>query len=166
MTTIGDGPTEVWTAELRRTGRVVFPLCRRPLLRQAISGPLFLLFLTSTELPHALKNGGILLIVAVAVMTACVAGACFGIWQLVTLRPVLTVDGSGIRLGRRRFLPWSEIADIAELDGAPGDRFFTVVPSARRRKLRLGQEHVRNVPAFRYWLTDLLAEHRRTASKP
>ncbi|HZX02647.1 hypothetical protein [Kribbella sp.] len=101
---------------------------------------------------------------AILVMALCVAAACFGVWQLVTLRPVLTVDSSGIRLGRR-FLAWNEIGAIADLDGAPGDRFVTVVPSVRGRKLRLGEDHVRNVPAFRYWLSDLLDQHRSTAAQ-
>lgn len=164
MPPIGDGPTEAWTAELQRSGRVVFPLRRRPVLRQTTYGPFFLLFLTGTTLPRALKSGGVWPAVAVLVMAACLAGGGFSIWQLVTLRPVLTVDASGIRLGRRRFLAWSEIATIAELAGAPGDRFFTVVPSIRKRKLRLGDEHVRNVPALRYWLSDLLEEYRRTSA--
>ncbi|WP_410785155.1 hypothetical protein [Kribbella sp. C-35] len=163
MTPIGDGPTEVWTAELRRAGRVVFPLRRRPVLRQGVSGPIVLLFLTSTELPRALRSGGPWPVLAVGVMTACVAGASFGIWQLVTLRPFLTVDMSGIRLGHRRFMAWDEIGAIAEPDGPPGDRFFVVSARVGRRKLRPGEDHVRNVPAFRYWLSALLEERRREA---
>ncbi|MGW6201123.1 hypothetical protein ACWF0M_33590 [Kribbella sp. NPDC055110] len=166
MTAIGDGPTEVWTAELRRSGQVSFPLRRRPMLRQGVSGPFFLLFLIGTELPNALKSGGVWPTVTVLLMTACLVGGGFGIWQLVALRPVLTVDGSGIRLGRRRFLAWSDIDTIAELTGPPGDRYFAIVPNAPKRKLQLGDDHVRNVPAFRYWLSDLLADHRRTASSP
>ena len=162
MPPIGDGPTEVWTAELQRTGQLVLPLRRRPVLRQSVSGPFFLLFVTGTELPNALRSGGVWPPLAILVMTACLAGGSFSIWQLVTLRPFLTVDGSGIRLGQRRSLAWSEIRTITELDGPPGDRDFTVVPNVGRRKLRLGEEHVRNVPAFRYWLIGLLEERRPT----
>ncbi|GAA3110662.1 hypothetical protein JOF29_001332 [Kribbella aluminosa] len=35
---------------------------------------------------------------------------------------------------------------------------------ARKRKLRIGQQYVRNLPTFRYWLADLLEEHRRTSN--
>jgi hypothetical protein len=166
MAVMADGPTEIWTAELRRTGMVVFPLLRRPLLRLTLSGPVFLLFVAAVVLPHALKSGGIVRIVGIAVTTAGLIVLCFDIWQLVTQRPVLTVGSSGIRLGRRRFMAWSEIDAIAELDGPPGDRSFAVVPNVHRRKLHLGQQHVRNAAAFRYWLSDLLEEHRRTAASP
>lgn len=161
---IGDGPTQVWTAELQRTGQVVFPLRRPPLLRRTLSGSVFLMFLIALALPHALQSGGFLRIVAIVVTAACFADVCFSIWQLVTQRPALTVDGSGIRLGRRRFVPWSEIGAVTALDGGAGDAFFTVVQNGRGRKLRPGRDHVRNVAAFRYWLIALLEEHRAAAA--
>ncbi|RZU18870.1 hypothetical protein EV645_1070 [Kribbella rubisoli] len=163
MAMIGDGPTEVWTAELRRTGRVVFPLRRRPLLRRTLSGSVFLMVVIAAQLPHVLKSGGLLRIVAGVVTVACAIDVCFNIWRLVTQRPALTVDGSGIRIGRRRFVPWSEIGAVTELDGSAGDPYFTVVPSGRGRKLRPGRDHVRNVAALRYWFVAQLQEHRSTA---
>ncbi|MEV4260315.1 hypothetical protein [Kribbella sp. NPDC049584] len=165
MAAIGDGPTEVWTAELRRTGRVVFPLRRQPLLRQTRSAFILLILLAIADLPHALKTGGALRIVAIVVTTAVLIGLSVSGWKLVTRRPTLTVDTTGVRRGRRRFVSWSEVDTIDELDGPPGDRSFAVVSNARRRKLRLDQQHVRNVVAFRNWLVDLLEEHRRTAPR-
>jgi hypothetical protein len=164
MTAIGDGPAEVWTAEFRRSGRVVFPLRRQPLLRQTWSAGGLLGLLAIAALPHALKSGGLLRIVGIVVTTAVLIGLCVSGWQLLTRRPALTIDTAGVRLGRRRFMAWSEIDAIAELDGPAGDRTFAVVPNVHRRKLQLGQQHVRNVAALRYWLSDLLEEHRRTAT--
>lgn len=166
MTAIGDGPTELWTAELRRTGRVAFPLGRQPLLRETWSAFGLLVLLAVGLLPHALKSSGVGLIVGIVVTTTVLIGLCFSIWQLLTLRPVLTIDTAGIRLGRRRFMAWSEIDAIAELEGPPGDRLFAVVSRVHRRKLWIGQQYVRNVVAFRYWLVDLLDEHRRTPASP
>ena len=165
MATIGDGPTEFWTAELRRTGRVVFPLRRQPLLRQTRSAVILLILLATTQLPHALKSGGVLRVVAVVVTTAVLIGLCVSGWQLLTRRPTLTIDTTGVRRGRRRFVSWSEIDTINGLDGPAGDRSFAVGSSIRRRRLRLGEQHVRDVVAFRDWLIDLLEEHRRTAPR-
>jgi hypothetical protein len=162
MAATADEPTEAWTAELRRTGRVVFPLRRHPLLRHIGSAAVILALLAVAELPHALKAGGLLRIVAIVVTSAVVISVCVGIWQLVTQRPVLTIDCSGIRLGGRRFLPWSQIDALTHLDGPPGGRWFTVVPSVRSRKIRISRQHVRNVVAFRYWLGEVLEEQRRT----
>jgi hypothetical protein len=166
MTAIGDGPTELWTAELRRTGRVAFPLGRQPLLRQTWSTFGLLGLLAVAGLPHALKISGVQLIVVIVVTAAAVIGLCFSIWQLLTRRPVLTIDTAGVRLGRRRFMAWREIDAITELEGPPGDRRFALVSKVHRRKLWIGPEYVRNVVAFRYWLLDLLEEHRRTAASP
>jgi hypothetical protein len=166
MAAIGDGPTEAWTAELRRTGRVVFPLRRQPLLRQIRSAAILLVLLAVADLPHALKAGGVLRIVGIVVTSAVVIGVCVSIWHLVTQRPVLTIDSSGVRLGRRRFVPWSEIDALTDLDGPPGDRWFTVVPNVRGSKLRISQQHIRNVVAVRYWLGDVVEEQRRTTEDP
>jgi hypothetical protein len=136
------------------------------MLRQIPSAAILLVLLAVAELPHALKAGGVLRIVTVVVTSAVVIGVCVSIWQLVTQRPVLTIDSSGIRLGRRRFVPWSRIDALTHLDGPPGDRWFSVVPNVRGRKLRISQQHVRNTVAFRYWLGDVLEEQRRTTEDP
>jgi hypothetical protein len=136
------------------------------MLRQIPSAAILLVLLAVAELPHALKAGGVLRIVTVVVTSAVVIGVCVSIWQLVTQRPVLTIDSSGIRLGRRRFVPWSQIDALTHLDGPPGDRWFSVVPNVRGRKLRISQQHVRNTVAFRYWLGDVLEEQRRTTEDP
>lgn len=104
------------------------------------------------------------LVVAVVVTAGCLIGVCWSSWQLFTRRPVLTIDTTGVRLGRRRFMVWSEIDAITELDGSAGDPSFAVVPKARRRKLWIGRDYVRNVAMFRYWLCDLLEEYRRTSA--
>ncbi|MFF0264462.1 hypothetical protein [Kribbella sp. NPDC004536] len=159
---MGDGPTEVWDAELQRCGRVVFPLRREPQLRQTRAAALFFVLLASVQLPHALQSGGVLRIIAIVVTTAVGVGLCISGWQLLTRRPVLTVDTTGIRLGRRRFVAWTDIDSLTELDSSGDGLSFAVVPTTARRKLRLTDRHVRNVAAFRYWLLDLLAAHRRT----
>ncbi|WP_427889409.1 hypothetical protein ACQHIV_39315 [Kribbella sp. GL6] len=108
------------------------------------------------QLPHALRSGGGLRVLAIVVTAAVLVGVCVSGWQLVTLRPVLTVDAAGVRVGRRRFVAWHEIAGITELsrDG------FRVVPRGRRRKLRIDEQYVRDVAAFRWWLGDLVDKQR------
>ncbi|HEY3512740.1 hypothetical protein [Kribbella sp. NPDC051137] len=118
------------------------------------------MLLAVSELPHAVRSGGVLRVVGIVITTVAVVSVGVDCWHLLTRRPVLTVDGSGVRLGRRRFVAWSEIESIAELDGPTSDHTFVVVPNVRKRRLRVGHDHVRNVPAFRFWLGDLLDEHR------
>lgn len=164
MSAIGDGPIEAWTAELQRSGRVVFPLRRQPQLQQTRAAGALLLLLAIANLPHAVQSGGVLRIVGIVVTTAVAIGLCISTWQLLTLRPTLTVDTSGIRLGRRRFVAWSDIDHLTELDSAGDQLSFAVIPARGRRKLRLSQRHVRNAAGFRYWLLDRLAEHRRLSA--
>ncbi|GAA1129306.1 hypothetical protein GCM10009630_29010 [Kribbella jejuensis] len=164
MPAIGDGPTEVWAAELQRSGRVVFPLRREHQLRQTRAAGVFFVLLAAVQLPPALRSGGVLRIIAIVVTTAVAVGLCVSGWQLLTQRPALTVDTSGIRLGRKRYLAWDDISGVTELDDTGDELSFAVVPAVSKRELRLTPRHVCNVAALRYWLIDVLAERRRTSA--
>jgi hypothetical protein len=59
------------------------------------------------------------------------AAAGLTLWQLVTGRPVLTVDRNGISLGRhqrRSRLQWNEIGKIADPTGIPRLRSVQILP--------------------------------------
>jgi hypothetical protein len=161
MAVMGEASASVWADELWRAGQVVFPLRRRPLLWRNSPGIVPFVFF-ATELPDALEAGGARRIVAPPVVALVVASLCFSAWQFVTQRPVLTVDHEGIRYGRSRFMPWSEVGAIGGPQGPPFDRSFAVIPNVRAKKLTLRQQNVRDIPAFARWLEELLAHHRAT----
>jgi len=121
----------------------------------------FVVFLPAA-LPGAPAERGFFRIQAIVITTAVFVSLCFTGWQLVTQRPVLTVDASGIRMGRRRFVPWSEIGMIGDPEGPPVDRSFVVVRIGTRRRLRLGPQHVRDLPAFTHWLRAELEQHKHS----
>jgi hypothetical protein len=127
MTVMGEAPPEAWTDELRRTGRVVFPLRRQPLVWRTSTLIIPMVFV-ATAAPGALEYG--------------------------------------IRFGRRKFMPWSEIGALGSPGSPTFDQTFTVIPNTRRRKLTLRQQNVRDLPAFRHWLEELLAQHRATNREP
>jgi hypothetical protein len=79
----------------------------------------------------------------------------FTLWQFVTGRPVLTVDRSGINLGRHRRsrLRWSEIGKIAGTTGIPGLRSVQILPlNVWSAGFALGQDNVKDLDAFAAWL--------------
>jgi hypothetical protein len=131
---MGDAGAAVWSAELERTGRVVFPQrTRRVLFRlafvvalclKAVAEPVWRMVHDSEEwwdIFGLIAGGGFLVMVI-----ACV-------WQLVTRRPVLTVDGEGIRLGRRakHQLRWTEIGTIGPPTGHTLIRTTAIQPTDR-----------------------------------
>ncbi|MEV0286745.1 hypothetical protein AB0H36_21745 [Kribbella sp. NPDC050820] len=143
---------EVWSAELRRTGRVVFPIRRLTVVvRCFLPGvPIGIGVFTRPEPSFLAEDimAGVLVIVWVGLVG-------FGVWHLVTGRPAVTVDDEGVRVGRRKFLPWGGIAPIH----VPlGHRLFTelrLMPhDARDKKLTIGRDQLRDVPAFARWLED------------
>jgi hypothetical protein len=84
------------------------------------------------------------------------AAAGLTLWQLVTGRPVLTVDRNGISLGRhqrRSRLRWNEIGKIADPAGIPGLRFVQILPlNVWAAGFAFGQDNVKDLDAFAAWL--------------
>jgi hypothetical protein len=164
MTVMGEAPPEVWTDELRRTGQVVFPLRRRPAIWTfAPSGALTTVALT-LWLPNALEASQAERVSAFAAMGLYLFALGFGAWQLVTQRPMLTVDHHGIRF-RRKSMPWTEVGAIGIATGPVWGRKMPVIPKdVWAKDLVLGAVNVRDLPALRRWLETLLDEHRRSST--
>lgn len=163
MTVMGERSPEDWTAELVRTGHVVFPLRRRPVLWQFAY-----LMLPSVMvviwLPDALDAGGGQRISAFVAVASYVVAAAGIVWQLIVQRPVVTVDREGIRRGRK-FRPWAEIGAIGIAGGTWFARTLPIIPKdAWAKDLILHSQHVRDLPAFRRWLEVVLEERRRSAA--
>jgi hypothetical protein len=164
MAVMGEEAADVWTDEFRRTGRVVFPVRRRPVVvRFALFSVPFVSSLLSsadrwdeggaTRFFNFLGVAGFLLLVGV-----------HG-WQLMTRRPELTVDHQGIRVDRKRFMPWTEIGTI----GIPhGPKFLMTLPvlpnDVWAKHLTLSQDNVRDIPALARWLEQVLKDHRRSTT--
>jgi membrane protein YdbS with pleckstrin-like domain len=162
MTVMGERLAEDWTDELRHTGRVVFPLRRRPMLWQLGLGlvPLSLItvFLVPDEL-HGTSAERHALAVGLFVFSL---GMAWAAWQFITQRPAITVDHNGIHRGRK-FIPWTDIGAIGLATGPLWARALPIIPrNTARKDLVLSGFNVRDLPAFRRWLEDLLADQRRT----
>ena len=165
MAVMGEESPERWADEWRRTGRVVFPLRRRPVLwgfaQLLVVGTVIAVF----GLPDMVEYGGGARIAAFVLAPLYVFGIGLGIWQLVAQRPVVIVDQDGIRRGKRKFMPWSEIGAIGIANGSVWGMSLPIIPKdAWGKDLRLYQQNVRHMPAFRRWLEILLAEHRTNST--
>ncbi|MFD7155828.1 hypothetical protein ACFV9C_14570 [Kribbella sp. NPDC059898] len=165
MTVMGERPAEDWSDELRRTGRVVFPLRRRPMLWQFGFGlaPLAVMavFLVPDEMHGTTAERHALVVWLFMVVLGLIGGA----WQFLARRPAVTVDHEGIRRGSRKLIAWSEIGAIGIATGPLWARALPIIPqNTARRDLLLSGMNIRDLIAFRHWLEDLLADHRGTAS--
>jgi hypothetical protein len=158
---MGEEPPEVWADELRRNGRVVFPVRRRT--TAAWGGLLFVVFGVNhaDSLTGNLGDDGAGRIFALLGLAVLLSLLGIVGWQLITQRPVVIVDHEGLRVGRRTFMAWKDVGTI----GIPtGPKFFMNVPvlpqNVWAKDVRVPQANVKDIPAFATWLTDLLAQHR------
>ncbi|QNE18524.1 hypothetical protein F1D05_12185 [Kribbella qitaiheensis] len=155
---------DAWAAEFEAAGRVVFPQ-RRDRLAIRLAVIVLLMGLSLWSNVDHLRQGdvagaiGVLRITALAGFIAVVVLTAF---QLITRRPVITVEQAGIRLGRKAagLVTWDKIARIDEPSGIPGIRTIQVQPVDRHRSTALGipQDNVRNLPELATWLRTLHAE--------
>jgi hypothetical protein len=161
MAVMGEETPDVWTDEFRRTGRVVFPVRRRPVLIRLAVVALPVGGYQVSSLVDALDSsmtGLILRLISLSGVLFIIG--IFG-WQLITQRPVLTVDHEGIRLGRKGFMPWTDIGTIGLPTGTTFYRNLPVLPAdVWSKELRLPQDNVQDLDAFTTWLTDRLEAHR------
>ncbi|GAB3948533.1 hypothetical protein GCM10029976_079900 [Kribbella albertanoniae] len=166
MPTMGElGPAE-WTAELQRSGRVVFQLRRRPV---ALRAAVILLLLAPSnvfnigEFADESTVGRIFDVFGWAVYAFILGGIT---WQLVTRRPIVVVDGEGIRSGSR-FMPWDAVGKAGIPHGA---RIFSSLPvlpaDVWAKEIRILRDNVRDLTAFSAWLNDLRPQRRRTEEEP
>ncbi|WP_112244349.1 hypothetical protein [Kribbella monticola] len=155
---------DAWSAEFEKAGRVVFPQRRD---RLAIRLAVFVLLLSLSvwsnvdHVVHGDVSGavGVLRITALVGFLAVVGLTTF---QLITRRPVITVDHSGIRVDRKSagFLPWQEIAHIDDPTGFPGLRTIQLRPVDRQTSSALGipQDNARDLPELVSWLRTVHAQ--------
>jgi hypothetical protein len=157
---------DAWSAEFETVGRVVFPQRRD---RLAIRLALFVLLLAMSvwsNVDHVRQGDvsgavGVLRITALVGFVAVVALTAF---QLITRRPVITVERAGIRVDRKSagLLTWDKIARIDEPSGIPGIRTIQVQPVDRHSSNAVGipQDNARNLPELARWLRTLHAQQQ------
>lgn len=160
MAVMGDRSPEAWMVEWQRSGRVEFPLRRWTFVQ--FPGLLLIAWVgfTGARVPGMLDDGS-WRYVAYLLILGYIGAAVMMVWQLVTQRPVLVVDRSGLHLGRRRFMAWSDIGGIGFVAGSRVIRQLPIQPKdVWAKNLILTQQHVSDLPAFRLWLGQLLDERR------
>ncbi|GAB2672500.1 hypothetical protein [Kribbella swartbergensis] len=152
---------DAWSAELESKGSVVFPPRRGRLAVRLAGFALLMLMSAWTNLDH-LRNddiSGTLGVLRLTALAAFVYGTGLTLWQLITNRPVVTVDAEGISRGRS--LRWSGIAGIDDPAGFPLSRTVQIHPADRRtRPIRIPQDNVEDLDALTLWLRSLHARHR------
>ncbi len=152
---------DTWSDDLESKGSVVFPPRRGRLAVRLAGFGLLMLLSAWTNLDH-LRNddiSGTLGVLRLTALAAFVYGTGLTVWQLITNRPVVTVDADGITRGRR--LSWSGITSIEDPAGLPGIRTVQVRPADRRtRPISIPQDNVEDLDALTPWLRSLLDQHR------
>jgi hypothetical protein len=155
---------DTWSAELESKGSVAFPPRRGRLVVRLAGFGLLMLLSAWTNLDH-LRNddiSGTLGVLRLTALAAFIYGTGLTAWQLITNRPVVTVDAEGITRGRR--LGWSGITSIEDPAGLPGIRTVQIRPADRRtRPISIPQDNVEDLEALTPWLRSLLDQHRAEA---
>lgn len=159
----GGTPLE-WNAQLASDGKVVWPQRQRRLvIRLAIIG-LFVLNTGSSLIDDVLDDEftGFFAGFRVLTLTIWLLAIAWTVWQLVTGRPVVTVDHDGVRLGRskRGRLAWGEVARIADPIGIPGLRSVHIITEGGARRIAVPNDNVEDLDAFAGWLRRILRQHR------
>src|SRR5687768_17145914 len=109
MPTAGDLTADVWDAEYRSTGRVVFPVRRFPaVLRVVLIGVLTLLQIASMATSDQAVAWWV---IDWLILTMATTALAYCLWQLATRRPTVVVDREGIRKGRK-LITWSTITTL------------------------------------------------------
>lgn len=162
MPSMGDAGPDTWTDELQRTGQVVFPQRRRRVAIRLGIMVLFAVNLVLSDARRALDQDGVgwtlLAALLCAISLVVVAGS---LWPMITRRPVLRVDQTGIRLGRRE-LAWDEVREVGVITGWQVLRSLPVIPrNAWAESLSVQQDNVKDLEIFAGWLTEVLAQRRQ-----
>ena len=152
---------EAWSSELESKGSVVFPP-RRGRLAVRLAGFGLLMVLSAwTNIDHLRADdvSGTLGVLRLTALAAFVYGTGWTVWQLVTNRPVVTIDAEGITRGRS--LRWSGITSIDDPAGLPLARAVQVNPADRRvRPISIPADNVEDLGALAPWLRSLHEQHR------
>lgn len=157
-------PSDAWTSELEAKGRVDFRPRRGRLVVRLAGFGLLMVLSAWTNFDHLRTEGvsGTLGVLRLTALAAFVYGTGLTAWQLITNRPVITVDAEGITRGRS--LRWSGIAGIDDPAGWPLARAVQVNPADRRtRPIAIPQDHVEDLDALTPWLRSLHEKYRDRA---
>jgi hypothetical protein len=149
-----------WTAELERSGKVVFPRRRiRQLWRLAVFAIVITRAASRIWRPEDLPNPLVTMDAILLPVLLAVTGLL--VWNFVTRRPLLTVDRTGVRMGRKH-LAWSEIERIRHTD-VPLFGFITISPYGGKwsRRIEIQSENVKDTEGLANWLRSILEQQRR-----
>lgn len=157
---MGDQPPEAWSAELQRDGRVVFTVRPQAVLRELgfIWAPTVVVLVLRWR---GLGDDRVEQLFAAFVIALAVGTTAWQGWRLASHQTVLTVDEAGLRVGRKRFMPWAEVGAIGLVRGGRRIHTLPILPKDPwGKELIIPQAAVRSVPALAQWLEELLKEHR------
>jgi hypothetical protein len=141
----------------------VFPVRRRPVLIRLAVVVLLLGGYQVSSLIDSLDSGTTGLVLRALSLSGVLLIAGIFVWQLITQRPVLAVDHEGIHIGRKGFMPWTDIGSIGLPTGTPFYRNVPVLPSdVWAEHLAVPRDNVKDLPALATWLTGILEERRRS----
>ncbi|WP_132289432.1 hypothetical protein [Kribbella sp. VKM Ac-2568] len=141
---------------------MVFPQRRRRAAIRLGIMVLFALNLVLSDARRALDQDGVgwtlLAALLCAISLVFVAGS---LWPVITLRPVLTVDQAGIRLGRHE-LVWDEVGAVGVITGWQVLRSLPVIPrDVWAKSLSVPLDNVKDLEVFAGWLGELLAQQHQ-----
>lgn len=159
---MGDVGPEAWDAEYLRTGRVVFPRRRQALFsRQSLIGWVAVI-IGATGALDDLYTRGTWFYIRATIVVVLLAGVVSTSVQALRGKPVLTVDTTGIRLGKK-FVAWPAVTAI----GTPVTSFFNehlpvhlTDEDGDGGKLEIPRDNVDDLPALAAWLTHLHTERQ------
>jgi hypothetical protein len=163
MAVMGERLPEAWMVELHRMGRVVFPVRRRTIRLRMVLITLYVGVIPANSWYDMMSEGGGGLVLALASFATGVVVLGYSTWQLITQRPHLVIDHEGIRRGRKRFMPWTEVGAIGIPTGQPFQSVSVLPANVWAKDLRLDRDHVKDIPTLATWLETLLAEKRAQA---
>jgi hypothetical protein len=152
--------TDAWSAELESAGQVVFPQRRKRLWIRAAVVAVFFGNSVWSLVDHIRADdmSGLIAVLRITSLGAFVYLVGITIWQLITRRPVVTVNHAGIQIGKsgKSFFNWQQIARIDDPPAASflGLRGIQVQPVDRHRLAALGITHdnVLNLTELAAWL--------------
>jgi hypothetical protein len=153
---MGEAGPEVWDAEFRRTGQVMFPQRWRGVVFQlSITVVVGLVALFAVYRRAGGDWGAIEWTALGGVAGAglvCFAG--FSVWQLITGRPMVVVDAEGVRAGRgARRIGWREVSTIVVRARQSSSREVVLVPiDASASPVTIRDNNVKDLDAFLEWL--------------
>ena len=158
MRVLGESSPETWSDELRRTGRVVFPVRRKRLGIQRGCIAVLLGLDPALSFDDWLDAGGVRLGFGLLSVVLILTLVGVSAWQSITQRPTVTIDHEGIHY-LKTFLPWNEIGTIGPPHGPRMFRVLPITPTNRwSRQLTLTQDNVKDLSAFATWLAGQQAD--------